>query len=128
MSKLYKGTKNAVSFVGGLKEVPTIYDTNNGEGRVATIDVVTLRPMKDDKAGYVDYTEWHRVVIKDHHAEFIEKYGKPGMQLIIEGWQRTRKVEEAGKPVRYITETVADELQAIHHRSPKKEQTDKHAA
>ena len=109
--KIYKGTKNSVVLVGGLKEVPAIHESDYGH--IATIDLATKWSVKNDAGAYEDITEWHRVVVTNHHAQFIEKYGRNGMRLYIEGRLKTRKVKQEGKADFIVTEIVATEVSAF---------------
>lgn len=113
MAKTYLGTRNSVVIIGGLKEVPTVYETD--DGHIATVNLATnYRTKKDGE--YVDATEWHRVVVKNQGALFVQKYGRSGMRFLAEGWLRTRKVddkENSDKADYYVTEIIAENFEPM---------------
>lgn len=101
--KLNEDIVNKVFLFGRLKSDPRII--HGEKGTIAQLTIVTETTGNDGKT----YTDWHRVVGYNSHAEMAEKYLKKGDQVLILGRLNTRNWTEKGetKP-RYITEVIIE--------------------
>jgi len=101
------GSLNKVMLIGNLGRDPEIRSLNNG-GKVANLSVATSDSWRDKNSGErQERTEWHRVVVfNDHLVNLIEKYGKKGMKVRVEGALQTRKWTDQSGVDKYSTEIV----------------------
>ena len=104
--------------IGNVGKDPEVrYLEGNGQNaKVATFSLATTERYKDRNGEPKENTEWHNIVVWRQLADFVEKYVKKGSQLYIEGKLRTRSYEQNGVK-KYVTEVVADTLQALGRRS-----------
>lgn len=112
--------RNKVELIGNLGTDPDVRYTANGNP-VANLAVATDESYKDRNSGQrVQRTEWHRVVVFGHSAEFAAKYLKKGNQVFVEGKLQTRKWQDQSGQHRYTTEVVVEayngDLQSLEKR------------
>lgn len=103
---------NKVFIVGNLGRDPEV--NKSGKAPVATLSIATSLSWKDKTTGEKrEETEWHRVVVHGHIAEFAEKYLKKGHKVYVDGRLRTRKWTDNSGIDRYVTEIIARELLSL---------------
>lgn len=102
---------NKVVLVGNLGQDPELRSTGNGTS-VCSISVATSHRVKDGDE-WKDKTEWHKVVVWGHAAEFVSKYGVKGRQVYVEGRLQTRKWQDKDGNDRYSTEVVAEVVKLL---------------
>ena len=83
-------TVNRVTLVGNLGRDAEIRNTNSGM-QVATLRLATTDRRKGADGNWQDHTEWHSVVCFDKLANLMERFGKKGKQLYVEGRIQTRE-------------------------------------
>lgn len=108
---------NKVILVGNLGADPEIRQASNTA--VCNLRVATNEREQKD-GGWVDRTEWHRVVCFGKTAENCEKYLKKGRQVLVEGKIQTKKYTDKEGVERYSTEIVAHAVQFIGGASENK--------
>ena len=99
---------NKVILVGFLGQDPDV-KTSQGGMVFATLSVATNSNVKEGD-GWVEKTEWHRVVVFSKLAEICRDYLKKGGQVYIEGRLQTRKWQDQQGQDRWTTEVVASEM------------------
>lgn len=109
--------KNLVILIGNLGSDPELRYTQAGTA-VSTLSVATSRKWKDKQGQKQEETEWHRVQIWDHTAEFAGNYLKKGDKVYVEGRLKTNKWQDQSGNDRYTTEVVAS---GLHSLTPKSE-------
>lgn len=111
---------NRVTLYGRLGADPELRHNKNGTAYVA-LRIATNRRVKDRDApqGWVEVTDWHRVMVWGRTAETVAEHCVKGRSLLIEGTLQTREYEEDGidpqtgqvvKVTRYITEVHARQV------------------
>lgn len=103
---------NKVILIGNLGDEPTCRKTHNGNS-VANISMVTNEARRSETGEFVEFAEWHRVVLWGKLADVAQQYLHKGSQVYIEGKLRTRSYQDKMGQKRSITEIVADELQML---------------
>lgn len=76
--------------------------------KVANTTLATSEKFKDKNGEMQEVTEWHNLVFYGPIVDVLEKWGKKGMQLYVEGKLKTRSYEKDGDK-RYITEIIVKE-------------------
>lgn len=96
-------TYQKITIIGFLGDDPKLVTFEDG-GSVCNLSVATTEKWKD-KTTKEDkqWTEWHRVVLRNKLGELANKYLKKGSKVLIEGQMRTRMWEKDGKK-NYTTE------------------------
>lgn len=103
---------NRVFIVGNLGKDPEVI--RNERGLTAIVSIATTLNWKDkNTGGKREETEWHRVLLFSHSAEFAEKYLKKGNKVYVEGRLRTRKWTDQKNIERYVTEIIADKILSV---------------
>ena len=102
---------NKVILVGHVGRDPEIKSLPSG-ARLATFSLATNERRKDDTGNWVDYTEWHNIVVWDRLVNVVEQYVHKGKLLYIEGAIRTRSWEQEGQK-KYMTEIRVRELKLL---------------
>ncbi len=102
---------NKVILVGNVGRDPEIKSLPSGS-RLATFSLATNERRKDDSGNWVDYTEWHNIVVWDRLVNVVEQYVHKGKLLYIEGAIRTRSWEQDGQK-KYMTEIRVRELKLL---------------
>ena len=103
---------NKVIIIGRLGRDPELKYTQSGQP-VCNVSVATDETYKDKDGKKVELTEWHRVQLWRHQAEFAGKYLKKGRLVCVEGKLQTRKWEDKDGVTRYITEIIARSIKAL---------------
>ncbi len=110
-----KGTLNKVILIGRLGKDPEMRVTPQGIA-VTTFNVATNESYKDREGKQVEQTEWHRVVAWRKLAEICGQYLKKGSLVYIEGKMKTRTYDDKDGVKKYVTETIADQMQMLDGR------------
>lgn len=104
---------NKVILMGNVGSDPEIRYVEKRQ--LATMSLATNEPARTLANGAVipERTEWHRLVMWDHHAELAEKYIRKGTRLLLEGKLRTRTWEDRNAIKRTVTEIYVETLDII---------------
>lgn len=103
---------NKCILVGNLGKDAEVRATNSGM-QVASLRVATADRKKDQSGQWVDHTEWHSVTCFDKLAALMERFGKKGKQLYIEGKLQTREYTDKEGNKRWMTEIVASDIRLL---------------
>jgi len=106
---------NKVFLLGRLGADPELRSTKSGLS-VAKLSLATARRIRDTSVpengsdSWKDETQWHRVVAWGKLAENVQRMGRKGMTVLVEGTIRSRRYEDReGKP-QFSFEVHADEM------------------
>lgn len=104
---------NKVTLIGHLGRDPEARQTQSGT-TVATLTLATTEKVKGPGGnGWVDETEWHRLVAFGTTADNCVKYLNKGSQIYVEGRLKTRKwTNKEGHDV-YTTEIMVSDLKFL---------------
>jgi single-strand DNA-binding protein len=105
-------TVNKATLIGNLGRDAEIRTTNGGT-QVATLRLATTDRQKNQSGEWVDHTEWHSVVCFGKLAELMDRFGKKGKQLYVEGRIQTREYTDKDGNKRWSTEIVASEIRLL---------------
>ena len=105
-------TVNKVTLVGNLGRDAEIRNTNTGTP-IANLRLATTDRRKAPDGTWQDHTEWHAVVAFGKTAEVMEKWGKKGKMLYVEGRIQTREYTDKDGNKRWSTEIVANEIRML---------------
>jgi single-strand DNA-binding protein len=105
-------TVNKVILVGNLGKDAEIRNTGGGTV-IANLRLATTDRRKAQDGSWQDHTEWHSVVAFGKTAEVMEKWGKKGKMLYIEGRLQTREYNDKDGNKRWSTEVVANEIRML---------------
>jgi single-strand DNA-binding protein len=106
-------TVNKCILVGNLGRDAEIRNTGGGT-TIANLRLATTTYRRDGTDGeWQDITEWHSVVAFGKTAEIMEKWGKKGKMLYIEGRLQTREYTDKDGNKRWSTEVVANEIRML---------------
>ena len=100
--------KNYAEVVGRLGADVTINHLASG-GRVANLSIATDESYIDRNSGQkMDRTEWHRAVtFQDGLIDMLEKHGRKGRLISVEGKMQTRRWRKPGEDSdRFSTEIL----------------------
>lgn len=103
---------NKCILVGNLGKDAEVRSTNSGM-QVASLRIATADRKKDQSGQWVDHTEWHAVTCFDKLAALMERFGKKGKQLYIEGKLQTREYTDKEGNKRWVTEIVASDIRLL---------------
>lgn len=99
---------NRVTLLGRIGQDPKFSYTGSNKA-VMRVDVATSESWKDKSTGeWKENTEWHSVVIWGRLAEAVSQHFKKGMEIYVEGKQKTREWEKDGIK-RKTTEVIVDQ-------------------
>jgi len=104
-------TVNKVTLVGNLGKDAEI--RNGGGTTIANLRLATTDRRKAQDGSWQDHTEWHSVVAFGKTAEVMERWGKKGKMLYIEGRLQTREYTDKDGNKRWSTEVVANEIRML---------------
>ena len=104
-------TVNKVTLIGNLGKDAEI--RNGGGTTIANLRLATTDRRKAQDGTWTDHTEWHSVVAFGKTAEVMEKWGKKGKMLYIEGRLQTREYNDKDGNKRWSTEVVANEIRML---------------
>lgn len=105
-------TVNKVILVGNLGKDAEIRNTGGGT-TIANLRLATTDRRKAQDGSWQDHTEWHSVVAFGKTAEVMERWGKKGKMLYIEGRLQTREYNDKDGNKRWSTEVVANEIRML---------------
>lgn len=108
------GSINLQILVGRLGDDPEIRFTPSGK-KVANLSLATTHRFKVGE-DWKDETTWHRIICWNADADFASKFLKKGSLAIVTGRTAKRSWEKDGQ-TNYITEVIADSIQAPEYRS-----------
>ena len=105
-------TVNKVTLIGNLGKDAEIRNTGGGT-TIANLRLATTDRRKAQDGSWTDHTEWHSVVAFGKTAEVMEKWGKKGKMLYVEGRLQTREYTDKDGNKRWSTEVVANEIRML---------------
>ena len=105
-------TVNRVTLVGNLGRDAEIRNTTSG-AQIASLRLATTDRRKAADGNWQDHTEWHSVVCFDKLATLMERFGKKGKQLYVEGRIQTREWTDKDGQKRWSTEIIAGEIRLL---------------
>jgi single-strand DNA-binding protein len=105
-------TVNKCILVGNLGRDAEIRNTGGGT-TIANLRLATTDRRKAPDGTWQDHTEWHAVVAFGKTAEVMEKWGKKGKMLYVEGRIQTREYTDKDGNKRWSTEIVANEIRML---------------
>jgi single-strand DNA-binding protein len=108
-------TVNKVLLVGNLGKDAELRNTNGGM-QIASLRLATTDRRKGADGAWQDHTEWHSVVCFDKLAALMERFGKKGKQLYVEGRIQTREYTDKEGQKRWSTEVVANDIRLLGGR------------
>lgn len=114
---------NRVELVGRLTKDPELKNTQSGKSVMSFTVAVDRRISKEAKEKGTQSADFINCVAWDSSAEFLDKYGRKGDRVSVEGKIQTRNYDGAdGKKV-YVTEVLADNVQLLTDRSWSEDRT-----
>jgi single-strand DNA-binding protein len=116
-------TVNKVILVGNLGKDAEIRNTTSGL-QLANLRLATTDRRKGADGSWQDHTEWHSVVCFDKLANLMERFGKKGKQLYVEGRIQTREYTDKEGQKRWSTEVIANEIRLLGGASRGDESTE----
>jgi single-strand DNA-binding protein len=108
-------TVNKVLLIGNLGRDAELRNTTSGM-QIATLRLATTDRRKDNSGQWTDHTEWHSVVCFDKLAALMERFGKKGKPLYVEGRIQTREYTDKDGQKRWSTEIIAGEIRLLGGR------------
>jgi single-strand DNA-binding protein len=105
-------TVNKCILIGNLGKDAEIRNTGGGT-TIANLRLATTDRRKAQDGTWEDHTEWHAVVAFGKTAEIMERFGKKGKMLYIEGRLQTREYTDKDGNKRWSTEVVANEIRML---------------
>ena len=105
-------TVNRVTLIGNLGRDAEIRNTNSGM-QIASLRLATTDRRKGADGSWQDHTEWHSVVCFDKLATLMERFGKKGKQIYVEGRIQTREYTDKEGQKRWSTEIIAGEIRLL---------------
>jgi single-strand DNA-binding protein len=108
-------TVNKCILIGNLGRDAEIRNTGGGT-TIANLRLATTDRRKAQDGTWEDHTEWHSVVAFGKTAEIMEKWGKKGKMLYVEGRLQTREYTDKDGNKRWSTEVVANEIRLLGTR------------
>jgi single-strand DNA-binding protein len=108
-------TVNKCILIGNLGRDAELRTTSGGM-QVAFLRLATTDRRKDASGQWTDHTEWHNVVAFDKLAALMERFGKKGKPLYVEGRIQTREYTDKEGQKRWSTEIIAGEIRLLGGR------------
>ena len=105
-------TVNKCILVGNLGRDAEIRNTASGM-QIASLRLATTDRQKNQAGEWTDHTEWHSVVCFGKLAELMDRFGKKGKQLYVEGRIQTREYTDKDGNKRWSTEVIANEIRLL---------------
>jgi single-strand DNA-binding protein len=105
-------TVNKCILVGNLGRDAEIRNTASGM-QIASLRLATTDRQKNQAGEWTDHTEWHAVVCFGKLADLMERFGKKGKQLYVEGRIQTREYTDKDGNKRWSTEIIAGEIRLL---------------
>ena len=109
-------TVNKCILIGNLGKDAELRNTTSGGMQVASLRLATTDRRKDAAGQWTDHTEWHSVVCFDKLAALMERFGKKGKSLYVEGRIQTREYTDKDGQKRWSTEVIANEIRLLGGR------------
>lgn len=106
---------NKVILIGNLGKDPEVRYTADGKA-VANFSLATSRSRRDQNGGWMDETEWHRIVTFERNAETASQYLHKGSKVYVEGRIQSRKYTDNQGMERTAYEILANELTLLDRR------------
>ena len=106
---------NKVTLVGNLGKEPEVRYTADGKA-VANFSLATSRSRRDQSGGWIDETEWHRIVAFERNAETASQYLHKGHKVYVDGRIQSRKYTDNQGVERTVYEIVANDLVLLERR------------
>ena len=103
---------NNVSLVGRITAEPELKQTQTGKS-VVSFTLAVNRTFNKDESDFILIQTWN------HSADFVGRYVNKGDLLGLTGRIQTRNYDDKQGNRVYITEVVADSVQALESRSEK---------
>lgn len=105
---------NKVQLIGNLGADPEVRTLGSG-AKVANFSLATSRQWKDGKGEPQEKTEWHRLTAwsqpnKSGLADIVEKYGRKGERIYVEGRIEYRSYEDKEGVTKYATDIIVDDV------------------
>jgi single-strand DNA-binding protein len=105
-------TVNKCILIGNLGKDAEIRATGGGT-TIANLRLATTDRRKAQDGTWEDHTEWHSVIAFGKIADVMERFGKKGKMLYIEGRLQTREYTDKDGNKRWSTEVVANEIRLL---------------
>lgn len=105
-------TVNKATLIGNLGRDAEIRTTTTG-AQIASLRLATTDRQKSASGEWTDHTEWHSVVCFGKLAELMDRFGKKGKQIYVEGRIQTREYTDKDGNKRWSTEIVASEIRLL---------------
>ena len=102
---------NKVILIGHIGKDPEVRHLDSGVA-VASFSLATNESYTDKSGNKQTLTEWHNVVIWGKLAEVMEKYGKKGQLIYVEGKLKADSYEKNGEK-RYSTKVICSEFRFL---------------
>ena len=101
---------NKVVLIGNLTKAPEAHTTQGGINR-STMTIAVRRKFKNAEGNYD--ADFLTVVAWRQTADFCNKYLDKGQKIAVEGTIQTRSYDAQDGSKRWVTEIVADNIEAI---------------
>jgi single-strand DNA-binding protein len=105
-------TVNKCTLIGNLGKDAEIRNTGGGT-TIANLRLATTDRRKGTDGEWQDHTEWHSVIAFGKIADVMERFGKKGKMLYVEGRLQTREYTDKEGNKRWSTEVVANEIRLL---------------
>lgn len=107
---------NKVIIIGNIASDPEAHTTQGGIAR-STFRVAVQRRFKNAEgkhdADFLTVVAWRQT------ADFVNKYLKKGSRVAVEGSIQNRSYDAQDGSKRYVTEIIADNVEALERREDK---------
>lgn len=100
---------NQVQLIGRLGADAEVKIVNKG-AKVSTFSLATNEITRQSKEERKEITLWHNCVVWGELNQVVEKYGKKGVQVMVQGALNYREYEDTNGIKRYITEIKVESL------------------
>ena len=103
---------NKAIVVGRVGQNPEVKTLNSGS-IIARLSIATHKKYKDRNGQKQEKTQWHKIVVWNNTAQFVEQFVHKGATLYVEGEIETRSYEDSQGQKKYVTEINANSVQLI---------------
>lgn len=107
---------NQVQLIGRLGADAEIKTTNQGT-KIGTFRLAINEPIKQENGTWKENTLWHNCVVWGEQNKVIEKYGKKGAQLCIQGSLNYREYTDSSGNKKNATEIRVDRILVLNSDS-----------
>lgn len=108
--------KNYVQLVGNLGRNPEIKQFESGR-KMAKFSLATSESYLNKLGEKVQDTQWHNIVVWGNSVSEVENLEK-GNEVVVKGKITYRNYENSNGEKKYITEIVAESVEAVHRAIP----------